>query len=78
LRGYPPCLFREVIAIKTYHILGVGLDRIEILSDVLNNKFILKETSYTLGICEKNRLKFARTRGPDSHAIEMKRNFLMS
>jgi hypothetical protein len=50
LRGYPPCIFREVIAMKTYHISGVELDRLEILSDVLNGKFIFKETSYSLGI----------------------------
>jgi len=33
LRGYPSCPFREVIAMKTYHISGVELDRLKILSD---------------------------------------------
>jgi len=43
LRGYPPCLFREVIAMKRYQISGVELDRLKILSDVLRGKFILKK-----------------------------------
>jgi hypothetical protein len=48
LREYPPCIFREVIAMKTYLISGVELDRLKILSDVLNGKLTLKETSYAL------------------------------
>jgi hypothetical protein len=32
LRGYPPCIFREVIAMKKYRFLGDELDRHKILS----------------------------------------------
>jgi hypothetical protein len=38
LRGYPPCIFREVIAMKKNQISGVEMDRLKILSDVLNGK----------------------------------------
>jgi hypothetical protein len=48
LRGYPPCIFREVIAMKKYRFLGVELDRLKILSDVLNGKLTLKEASHAL------------------------------
>jgi hypothetical protein len=41
-------LFREVIAMKTCQILGVGLDRLKILSDVLDGKLTLKKASYAL------------------------------
>jgi len=33
---------------KTYLISGVKLERLKILSDVLNGKLTLKETSYAL------------------------------
>ena len=33
---------------KTYHISGVELDRLKILSDVLNGKLTLKEASHAL------------------------------
>jgi hypothetical protein len=33
LRGYPPFIFREVIAMKTCQISGVEMDRLKILSD---------------------------------------------
>jgi hypothetical protein len=33
LRGYPPCIFREVIAMKRYQISGVEMDMLKILSD---------------------------------------------
>jgi hypothetical protein len=48
LRGYPSCIFREVIAMKTYQIWGVELDRLKILTDVLIGKLTLKEASYAL------------------------------
>jgi uridylate kinase len=49
LIGYPPCIFREVIAMKRYQISGVEMDRLKILSDVLNGKLTLKEASHALG-----------------------------
>jgi hypothetical protein len=45
-----PFLFKEVIEMETYYILEVKSEGLEILSDVLNGKFIFKETSYSLGI----------------------------
>jgi hypothetical protein len=48
IEEYPPCIFREMIAMKTYHISGVELDRLKILSDVLNGKLTLKEASHAL------------------------------
>ena len=33
MRGYPACIFRDVIAMKTCQISGVELDSLKILSD---------------------------------------------
>jgi hypothetical protein len=56
LRGYPPCIFREVIAMKTCQISGVELDRLKILSDVLNGKLTLKEASHALHLSYRQAL----------------------
>jgi hypothetical protein len=56
LRGYPPCIFREVIAMKEYRISGVEMDRLKILSDVLNSKFTLKEASHALNLSYRQAL----------------------
>jgi hypothetical protein len=57
LRGYPPCIFREVIAMKTYQISGVEMDRLKILSDVLNGKLTLKEASHALHLSYRQALE---------------------
>jgi uridylate kinase len=57
LRGYPPCIFREVIAKKKYQISGVELDRLKILSDVLNGKLTLKEASHALHLSYRQALE---------------------
>jgi hypothetical protein len=56
LRGYPPCIFREVIAMKTCQISGVEMDRLKILSDVLNGKLTLKEASHALHLSYRQAL----------------------
>jgi hypothetical protein len=56
LRGYPPCIFREVIAMKTCQISGVELDRLKILSDVLNGKLTLKEAAHALHLSYRQAL----------------------
>ena len=42
---------------KTYHISGVELDRLKILSDVLNGKLTLKEVSYALHLSYRQALE---------------------
>jgi len=41
---------------KTYQISGVELDRLKILSDVLNGKLTLKEASYALHLSYRQAL----------------------
>jgi hypothetical protein len=60
LRGYPPCIFREVIAMKRYRISGVEMDRLKILSDVLNGKLTLKEASHALHLSYRQVLEAKR------------------
>jgi hypothetical protein len=56
LRRYPPCIFREVIAMKTCQISGVEMDRLKILSDVLIGKLTLKEASHALHLSYRQAL----------------------
>jgi hypothetical protein len=60
LKGYPPCIFREVIAMKTCQISGVEMDRLKILSDVLNGKLTLKEASHALHLSYRQDLEAKR------------------
>jgi transposase len=60
LRGYPPCIFREVIAMKKYRISGVELDRLKILSDVLNGKLTLKEASQALHLSYRQAIRLKK------------------
>jgi len=61
LREYPPCIFREVIAMKRYQISGVELDRLKILSDVLNGKLTLKEASYALHLSYRQAIRYKKS-----------------
>jgi len=45
---------------KTYHVTGVELDRLKILSDVLNGKLTLKEASYTLHISYRQAIRLKK------------------
>jgi hypothetical protein len=45
-----------VIAMKKNQITGVELDRLKILSDVLNGKLTLKEASYALHLSYRQAL----------------------
>jgi hypothetical protein len=60
LRGYPPCIFREVIAMKTCQISGVEMDRLKILSDVLNGKLTLKEASHALHLSYRQAIRLKK------------------
>jgi hypothetical protein len=60
LKGYPPCIFREVIAMKTYRISGVEMKRLKILSDVHNGKLPLKEASHALHLSYRQALEAKR------------------
>jgi transposase len=60
LRGYPPCIFREVIAMKEYRISGVEMDRLKILSDVLNGKLTLKEASHALNLSYRQAIRLKK------------------
>jgi transposase len=60
LRGYPPCIFREVIAMKTFQISGVEMDRLKILSDVLNGKLTLKEASHALNLSYRQAIRLKK------------------
>ena len=45
---------------KTCQISGVEMDRLKILSDVLNGKLTLKEASYALHLSYRQTLKVKR------------------
>jgi hypothetical protein len=73
LRGYPPCIFREVIAMKPCQISGVELDRLKILSDVLNGKLTLKEASYALHLSYRQALEAKKVEEVARGGVKQKR-----